>query len=136
MDVEDQSLEVVVLFDDEALEAALEEMSGAMVLGVEPGAVGHAEPLHRRREVGARGAQEEVVVVLHQDVRPDLDVEAVRERLEQLAEPNIVALNPEDGAALVAPGQDVIESVGVFEAFGSWHDLRIPAFRGDARPKL
>ena len=136
VDVEDQSLEVVVFFDDEALESALEEMSGAVVLRVEPGAVGHAEPVHRRGEIGARGAQEEVVVILHQDVGPDLDVEAVRERLEQLAESRVVALGPEDGTTFVASGEDVIEGVGALDALGSRHESKIIAPRAVARPKL
>jgi len=121
VDVADELEQAGVFFDEGVLEAVLEEIAGAAVDAVEGGGV-RAEPaLSEAGEREVAGAQEGVGMVGHE--RPGLEAGTglENEGAEAIEESVAVALGAEDGAALDAASDEVVQSTGAIEPRSTWH---------------
>jgi hypothetical protein len=64
-------------------------------------------------EVGLLGAQEQMVVVLHQDIGMDLYPESGPHPAQDLQELAIISLLREDLPLFVSPREDMVEGIGI-----------------------
>jgi hypothetical protein len=75
-DVGGDLVEVALIRDHAGLEAALEEVSGAVVAAVEAHRVQSVQALHPARELGLRGLDQQVEVVVEQHPGVQLPAES------------------------------------------------------------
>lgn len=68
MDVASQLLPPRVVLHHDRFETALEQVPDASVPSVEPDAVTDVEPLHRTAQVGFRGLDQQVKMIVHQHI--------------------------------------------------------------------
>jgi hypothetical protein len=101
-------VEPVLLVDQERMKPSLEEMAGAGMRAVEPPGVAAVEPMHAPRQVRLRRPDHEMEVIRHQHPGRDAPAEALDGFAEETQEGEAIAIGAEDGAALIAPGGDVI----------------------------
>jgi hypothetical protein len=90
----------------------LEYVTLESVDAIESVGVKTVDPMHRRRDVGARGFQEQVVVVVHQAVRVAPEAIAIAGVRKNSQERMPVIVIQEDVAAEVAPRRYVVDDVG------------------------
>ena len=124
MDVADQLAEVRLLLSDDGLESTLEEVSDALVAGVEGGSVPAKEAVHGPGEGDAAGAQQEVHVIGQQG--PGINGQLTRRGQTRQAKEEVrpVAVVAKDGATFDTPCHDVVEGVGSIEPWAARHGRR------------
>ena len=107
---------VAFVLDEDGMEAALEEVSGALVTSVEIAGTARVEDLHSRGEVGAGRLEEEVVVIVHKGEGEDAPVGLRGDALEA-GEPGFaVAVVTDDFASLVTARGHVVDRIGELDS--------------------
>jgi hypothetical protein len=66
-----------IVLDDHAFESALEQMAVVGIQRVESIGVSDSKPLHAFGKITAAGSQQQMVVIVHQHVGGDVDLEAL-----------------------------------------------------------
>ena len=121
MDVADQLEQIRVFFDENRLEAILEQVAAAAVAAVEDDGVAGEHAAHDGGEGRTAGAQEQVEVVRHEAPGEQAragGLDAAGEALEKLLS---IAVMLEDDAAFDTAGDHVVQSVGSIEARAARH---------------
>jgi hypothetical protein len=135
VDVGEDLVEVALVRDHAGLEAALEEMPGAVVPAVEADRVQAVQPLHAARELGLRRLDQQVEVVVEQDpdvnrpAEPGLD-------LEQQLVPGLAVEVVQHDRPLLDSAADHVVPRGARElrARDAWHPAEASAARRSAKP--
>ena len=83
---------MIVVFDQVGREPVAEEMTVALVTAVEVIRVAAIEPMHSKREIGLRPAEEQVVVGAHQAIAEAIDVELREHAPKQPQEHSSIAV--------------------------------------------
>jgi hypothetical protein len=109
--------QVVVVADEQRVEAAAEDRAVAAEPLVEVARVHRPEAMHEVRQAAVGASDEQVVVVAHQAVRASTDAGALTSLRDELEEPPAVGRDVEDrsppGAAIhhVMPGAGDVDPV-------------------------
>jgi hypothetical protein len=83
MDITGNFRQKVLLFDEQGLVAALKDVTGRVMAGVEVLGIGGVEALHDLGEIGLSRLEEQKRLVAHQAVGVDLEPVALLVRLEE-----------------------------------------------------
>lgn len=105
-------------FDEDGLVAVTEQASPFTVTGVEAPCVGVLKPPHAIDEIAAGCFKKEVVVVAHQDPRPDAEPRAIAAITESLEEELFIRFlrRGKDAVAAIAARHHVVKRAFVFDA--------------------
>jgi hypothetical protein len=135
VDVLNEALEVLLLLDDAALEAALEEVADAVVAAVEPDRVEAVQPLHAGRQLRLCRVDEDVEVVVEQAPGDDVPAVLPRHAVEEL-EPRLAIEVVEDDAPLLDAARDHVIPGGCRQlaARDSRHSATVPRRRDGRNP--
>jgi hypothetical protein len=122
LDVAQHGQEVIVLLGGEGAEAALGDVAAAVVVLVVAADVGGQQPHHvvAQVAVGAR-PEDQVEVIRQQAVGEEADRGALAGLAQQVDEGGEVAVLVEEGAAAVAPVEDVVTVAALGSAGVAWH---------------
>jgi hypothetical protein len=115
-----------LILDQLGLVPTLEEMSGSLMPGGDALGVGRAEPLHARRQVGYRGANQQMEMIGHQNEADDLPPGPGRLSGEQFQELLSIVVIVHDVLSDVAPRHDVIDGARELDTQSSWHRTKPP----------
>lgn len=107
-DVTNDGVEVALVGDDSRLEAALEEVSGAVVAAVEAHRVQAVQALHPPRELGLRRLNQQVEMVVEQDPGVNLPAKATLDLDEQFVPGLAVKVIEDDRPLLDATADHVV----------------------------
>jgi len=116
VDVTGQFLPAGIVLHNDAFESSPKEVAGAIIAAIEPNAIADAKPLHGPAQVGFRGFEHQMKMIVHEHVGMDSRAEAFGLLGEQFQEMEPVGVVLEDVSAFVAAGGDVITSAGPFDA--------------------
>jgi len=113
---------VAVFLHDDRVKAPLEQVSVPPVAAVEALRVGHVEAPHTAAEIGVRGLDDEVIVVVHQTVGVAAPALLLDFAPEQVEKPCPVGVVGEDVLLGVAARGDVGDGARELEAELAGHD--------------
>jgi len=108
--------------DHHRFEAPLEQVSAAIMPAIEPDTVAQVQPLRRPAQIGLAQFQDQMIMIVHQYIAMQADVETRNHFGQELAKMLPVALVAENGTAFVASGGQMIPAAGLFDAKGSSHE--------------
>src|SRR5512136_907714 len=128
MDITRKLHQIGIVLNQHAMEAPLEQMAGPSMFQIEAPRVRDAQPLHRGRKIGSKGTEEQMIVVGHQNVSEDLDLEAAGHFRHGAQEAGSIWILDKDIPPLVASREDMVESAFIFDAPGPSHDLLLSRF--------
>ena len=120
-----QGEQVGVGFDEDGLEAVLEEMAGAAMAVVEGDGEAGQQASHQRRQGHGTAAQEQANVVGQECPRQEAGVAAPEQRSKALQEVAAIGIVAEDRAPFDSTGHDVMQRTGCIEARTAGHAERI-----------
>lgn len=113
-----------ILLDRKAFEAALPDMTMAVIVLMIATHVAGEPPLHERTEgIWSRGLQDEMEMVGHEAEAENFDRIAGLRVREQVEESAIVAVFVKDGRAPVAPVEDVVDVAANLSTTNTRHHL-------------
>jgi hypothetical protein len=112
---------VLVLVDDERVEAFLDEVADAQIAVVEPVRDPPIEPLHAAREAVEQRFDNQVVVVRHHAVRVIDPSEAEAGLPDPVVDEGVVELVARDQHAIHAARGHVVDAVLRKQVAGPWH---------------
>lgn len=116
MDVGAEVEPVGVVIDQDGVVSALEDVAVPSVSAVAgPGVIG-AQPLQGQVKVGLRGAEEEMIMVVHQAESEDFKPETIGGSAQERQEKHSVLVIGHDGLVVVAPGGDMVDGSGKLDS--------------------
>jgi hypothetical protein len=110
------------VIDEDQLEPLTKEMAAPVMPAVGVLCVFAAQKLHERRDIGARRADDEVVVRPHSTFDQHVDTVTFGCFGENLDEAATVVSVLEDQLLAIAAIHRMVNSVGHIEAWASWHN--------------
>lgn len=113
--------QVGLVLDEDGLEAALEKVADTAMAGVERGGVTAEQALHGTGEGCRAGAQQEVEVGSHQCPGIDREARDGSDFGEPIEEVGAISIGGEDGAAVDAASDHVMERIKGIQAWAAWH---------------
>ena len=116
MDVAAELDQVDVVLHQQRLVAALEKVTDATVVAVERLREAPVEVVHGARQVGLKGLNEQMVVVVHQEISMQQEVKVRHDIVEDGDKPFAIVVGTVDRLAFVATCGDVIEGASELNA--------------------
>ena len=119
---------VAAAINHEGLVASAQEMAEEFVPPVEAAAVGAQKPFHAGHQIGQRGVEHQMKMIVHETIRMDLPGgfgASLGERSDEAAAVQVVL---EDGFGAVAAVHDVVEGAGIFDAQFAGHAGRLRGY--------
>ncbi len=120
-DVSGDLQKIRIAFHEARSETSLKQMPHAIVSTIELLSVNTVELAEGRRQVPVRCLQQEVVVVSHQAIRMNHDVESFDDRPECRQEPSSIVIVEKDVLPGVSPRDDVVDASRHLQTEGSGH---------------
>src|SRR5690349_10194647 len=108
MDVACDLLPPRVVLNEHGAKPALQQMTVALVPAVKPQAIACVEPVHGAAEVGLRGFQQQVIMVIHHRVSVHPGAKTLPQVTKQFQKMKTVAFIAENILPLISPGGDMI----------------------------
>jgi hypothetical protein len=122
-DVEDEGIEIGFIRDIPGFESPLPQMAASTMFFVEVNGVVHIELSHIFRKRRGFDFDEEMIMVGHEAVVMDRNVESLRIRADQLFEIFIILLVPKDHSLFDTAVDDMVEAGNLNAGFSGHYGL-------------
>lgn len=93
----------MLILDQNRLEPPLQKMAVEIMPAIKPNRVGGVKPLHGRRKIALRRADQKMIVVAHQAEGEDFKIETINGQLHLVQKIKAVFIRPENALTVIPP---------------------------------
>lgn len=125
MQVGDQGTGVATVIDDLGFESPLKDMADPVVAFVVTDGEGCEEPCHGLAKVASGGGEKQVIVVGHDDVGTELQMEGMTGLANCFEELGMLVIGGKNNPPFICPSHDVVVRPWILDPWLSWHRLML-----------